>query len=82
MSQSRGSGPISGEIRAFNLYPGTSCMSFVCVLFCIVSDRGPDILLTKDSGPKSASHYRRMVHGHLNCKFLLNSVQLNSMLLA
>ena len=31
----------SGEIRNFNFYPGTECMSFLCVLSCVVSVGGP-----------------------------------------
>ena len=36
-------------LKDFNLYPGTGCVSFVCVLSCIVSSGGSDILLTTGS---------------------------------
>ena len=45
---------IPGGVRNFNLYPGTRCVFLVCVLFCVVSGGGPDILLTtdfRDDGP-------------------------------
>ena len=35
-----------GGVRNFNVYPGTECV--LCVLSCVVSRGGPDILLTTD----------------------------------
>ena len=37
-------------VRNFNFCPGIGCVSFVCVLSCIVSGSGPDIVLTTHSG--------------------------------
>ena len=39
-------GPDSIPCRArnFNFYPGTGCVSFICVLSCVVSGGGPDIV--------------------------------------
>ena len=45
-----GPGSIPGGVRNFNFYPGTRCVSFVCVLSSIVSGGGPDIVLTTHSG--------------------------------
>ena len=46
--QPGGLGSIRGEIRNFNLNPGTGWASFVCVLYCVVSGGGPDVLLATD----------------------------------
>ena len=43
-------GSIPGGIRNFNSYPGTGCVSFVCVLSSVVSGGGLDIVLTTHSG--------------------------------
>ena len=48
--QSGGSGSIPGEVRNFNFYPGTGCVSFMCVLSCVVSGGAPDIVLATHSG--------------------------------
>ena len=48
--QSDGRGSIPSLDKDFNIYPGTGCVSFVYVLFYVVSGGGPDILLTADSG--------------------------------
>ena len=42
-------GSIPGEVNGFDLYPGIGCVSFVCILSCIVYDGGSNILLTIDS---------------------------------
>ena len=64
----------------YNFCPGTGCVSFVCVLSCVVSGGGPDILLTTDFREtvlvclssvlvKSlCSSYRHLTHEHLGCK--------------
>ena len=41
-----GSGSIPGGVRNFNFYPGNGCVSFVCVLSCIVSGGGTGVVLT------------------------------------
>ena len=75
------SGPdsIPGEVRDFNSYPGIGLVSFVCVLSCVVSGDGSDILLTTDSGRLVLVHslafwtidcgscYRNLIHGLLGC---------------
>ena len=38
-------GLILDRVRNFNFYPGTRCVSFVCVLYCVVSGGGPEIQL-------------------------------------
>ena len=43
-------GSIPGGVRNFNLCPGIGCVSFVCVLSCVVIGGGPDIVLTTHSG--------------------------------
>ena len=48
--QPGGPGSIPGGVRNFNLCPGIVCVSFVCVLSCIVFGGGPDIVLTTHSG--------------------------------
>ena len=74
--QPDGPGSIPGCVRIFNSYPETGCVSFVCVLCCVVSDGGPDILLITDSGSAAivylssglvqslCSLYRHLTHGH------------------
>ena len=37
-------------LKDVNLYPEVGCVSFICVLYCVVSVGGPHILLTTDSG--------------------------------
>ena len=49
-SQSGGPGSIPGGVRNFNFRPGIGCVSFVCVLSCVVFGGGPDIVLTTHSG--------------------------------
>ena len=39
----------SRRVRNFNFYPGIGCVSFVCVLSCVVFGGGPDIVLTTHS---------------------------------
>ena len=65
-------GSIPGRVRNFNSYPGIGCVSFVCVLSCAVSIRGPDLVLITHSG-RSALVYLSSVlgyltHGHLSYK--------------
>ena len=48
--QPGGPGSIPGGVRNFNFCPGIGCVSFVCVLSCVVSGGGPDIVLTIQSG--------------------------------
>ena len=67
----------SRQIKDFNFYPEIGCVSFVCVLSCVVSGGGPDILQTSDSGgPVLVYLYSVLVHilwlpmfhGYLSCK--------------
>ena len=70
------------DIGDFNLYPGTLCMPFICVLSCVFSGGGPDILLTTYSGRpvlvllcSVLMHiawlpYRSLTNGHLDSKSL------------
>ena len=46
-------GSIPGGVRDFIFFPGIGSVSFVCVLSCVVSGGGLDILLTTDSGGPS-----------------------------
>ena len=39
---------ITVRVGDFNSYSGTGCVSFVCVLSCVVSGGGPAIPLTPD----------------------------------
>ena len=48
--QHGGPGSLPGGVRNFNFCPGIGCVSFVCVLSCVVSGAGPDIVLTTHSG--------------------------------
>ena len=48
--QPGGPGSISGGVRNFSFYPGTGCVLFVCILFCVVSGGGPDIVLITHPG--------------------------------
>ena len=48
--QPGGPGSILGGCRNFNFCPGIGCVSFVCVLSCVVFGGGPEIVLTTDSG--------------------------------
>ena len=41
---------IPGGISNFNFYPEIGCVSFVCVLSCVVFGGGPDTVLTTHSG--------------------------------
>ena len=62
--QHRGLGSVPG-VSNYNFHPGIGCMSFICVLSCVVPDGDPDFVLTTDyrdvrhyvsvncSGPKS-----------------------------
>ena len=45
-----GPGSFPGGVRNFNFYPGIGCLSFACVLSCVVFGGGPDNLLTTHSG--------------------------------
>ena len=47
--QAVGPGSISCGVRNVHFYPGNGCVSFVCVLSCVVSGGGPDIVLTTSS---------------------------------
>ena len=51
----------------FNLYPGTGCVSFDCILSCVVYGGGLDIVLTTHSGSPTLVY--------------LSSVLVNSLLL-
>ena len=48
--QPGGPGSIPGGVRNFNFCPGIGCVSFLCVLSCVVFSGGPDIVLTTHSG--------------------------------
>ena len=48
--QPGGPGSIPGGVKNFNFCPGIGCVSFVCVLSCVVCGGGPDIVLTSHSG--------------------------------
>ena len=48
--QPDGPGSIPGGVRNFKICPGIGCVSFVCVLSCVVFGRGPGIVLTTHSG--------------------------------
>ena len=43
-----GPGSIPGEVTNFDFFSGTGCVSFVCLLTCVISGSGLDILLTRD----------------------------------
>ena len=59
-------GSIPGGVRNFNFYPGTGCVSFVCVLSYAVSGRGPGIVLTTQSGRPALVYLSRVpVHRQL-----------------
>ena len=49
--QPGGPGSIPGGVRNFNFYPGIGCVcvSFVCVLSCVIFGGGPYIVLTTPS---------------------------------
>ena len=53
----------SRGVRNFNFYPGTVSVSFICVLFCVVSGGGPASVLTTHSG-RSALVYLSSVLVH------------------
>ena len=44
--QPGGPGSIHSGVKNFNLCPGIGCVSFVCILTCVVSGGDPDIMLT------------------------------------
>ena len=48
--QPGGTGSIPGGVKNFNFWHGIGCVSYVCVLSCIVFGVGPDIVLTTHSG--------------------------------
>ena len=48
--QTGGPGLIPGRVRNFNLCSGIGCVSFLCILSCVVFGGGPDIVLTTHSG--------------------------------
>ena len=66
--------------HGINFNPGTGFLSLVCVMFCVVSGCGPDIVLTTHSGrpvivflSSALVHsllllYRHLVQGYLGCK--------------
>ena len=41
---------IPGGVMNFNFRPGIGCVSFVCILSCVVSGKDPDIVMTTHSG--------------------------------
>ena len=43
-------GSIPSRVRNFNFCPGIGCVSFVCVLSCVVFGGGTDIVLSTHSG--------------------------------
>ena len=45
-----GPGSFPGGAGNFNFSPGIRCVSFVCVLSCVVFGGGPDIVLTTHPG--------------------------------
>ena len=45
-----GPGGITGGVRNFNFCSGIGCVSFVCVLSCVVFGGGRDVVLTTHSG--------------------------------
>ena len=79
--QPDGPGLIPVGFTNFHLYPGTECMSFVCILSCVVCGGSRDNLLTVDlrevrhcvsvkcPDRKSVLPYRHLSHAHLGCKF-------------
>ena len=59
-------GPVSIPGENLNFYPGAGCVSFVCLLPCVVSNGGPDIVLTRNSGMNALVYlYSVMVHSLL-----------------
>ena len=48
--QPGGPGLIPGGVRNFNFCPGIGCVSFVCVISCVVFGGSPDIVLTAHAG--------------------------------
>ena len=48
--QPGGPGLIPSGVMNFNFCPGIGCVSFVCILSCVVFGRDPDIVLTTYSG--------------------------------
>ena len=56
-----GPGSIPGGIKNFNFCPGIGCVSFVCVLSCVVSDGGPNIVLTTHSGKPALVYFSALV---------------------
>ena len=77
-----GPGSIPGGVRDFNFYPGTELVPIVCVLPCVVSGGGPDILLAMDSAMSAlvylsrflvrsmCSPYRHLTHWYIGCTSL------------
>ena len=47
--QPGGPGSIPGGVRNFKFCPGIGCVSFICVLSCVVFGGDPDIVLTAHS---------------------------------
>ena len=75
--QPGGPDSIPGGVRNFNFCPGIGCVSFACVLSCVVFGGGPDIVLTTYSGRPAlmylssvCSPYRHLTYGHLAYKSL------------
>ena len=50
LSFTEGPGSILGGVSDFNLDPTTSCVSFVCILSCVIFNGSSDFLLTTESG--------------------------------
>ena len=48
--QPGGPGWNPGGVRNFNFCPGIGCVSFICVLSCVVFGGSPDIVLNTHSG--------------------------------
>ena len=80
--QPGGPGSIPGGVGNLNFCHGSGCVSFACVLSCVLSGGGPDFMLTTYSGrcdfcislvfwsTVCCFSYRHLTHGHLGCMFL------------
>ena len=56
-------GSVPVVVKDFNLYSGTGCVFFACVLSYVTSGGGPDILVTTDSvRPAFVLLYSVLVH--------------------
>ena len=82
--QAVGSGFIPARVGDLNLYPGTGCVSFICVVYCVVSGGGPAVIFcwpqVKGSTPLCiylvlwsivcGSPYKHLFHGYFGCESL------------